>query len=182
MNLTIESCSDLHTNQKKQIMADRMASMMIVKECLYMTEQWNKAMEYLYAQEQKTCSSIKKAVIDEALDQLMERTDSERDWHYLVQNALSNARKKVYRYSSRHSVLDELGALPSDGSRTAIMEWQDIAVRAGLTERQRLVLRRCEQGYHIKEIALECGLSVKAVYSIRQRARAVILDYVEHGA
>lgn len=165
-------------------MADRMASMLIVKECLYMTKQCIEAMEHLYALERKTANQTEKAVFDNALDQLLNWTDSERDPNYLVRDAISNARKKVYRYSNRTFDLDmeELNRLVFHQPEIEMIEWRDVLKQANLTERQQLVFRRCEQGYSIKEIALECSVSVKSIYRIRQRARSVILDFMEQTA
>lgn len=149
-----------------------------------MTKQCIKAMEYLYAQDAKTCNSVEKAVIDEALDQLLKWTDSEREARYLVRDAMSNAKKKVYRYCNRsyNLELEACKSLTSDWLGIEEIEWRDTIDRAGLTERQRLMFLRSEQGYSIKEVAQEWGVTVKAVYSIRQRARAVMQDYTRIGA
>lgn len=149
-----------------------------------MTKQCIEAMEYLYAQEAKTCNSVEKAVIDEALEQMLKWTDSERDARYLVRDAMSNAKKKVFRYSNRNnsSDLEACESLASERLGIEMIDWGDTMDRAGLTERQRLIFLRCEQGYSIKEVAQEWGITEKSVYRIRQRARAVILDYIKIGA
>lgn len=66
-----------------------------------MTEQWEAAMLELYKRESMCSDHVKKAVIDEALDQLMRWQDSKQEPAWLVRNALSNAQKKVHRYGQR---------------------------------------------------------------------------------
>ena len=159
-----------------------MAPMNIVKECLDMTEQCMKAMVYLYNREKITDCALDKDIIDEALNQLTNWAESNLDFWYLVRNAMSNAKKKVYRYNNWNTDLAEHGHLLSDNSEIKIVEWDDVIKQADLTKRQALVLLRNRQGYTVKEISLECGVSPKTIYDIRQQARTAISDEWKRGA
>lgn len=139
-----------------------------------MTEQCAKAMLALYAKEAKTNDNVEKAIIDEALDQVLRQTDSELPVPWIVSNALSNARKKVSRYHNRNFELDEDRHPISVEPDFGVIELTDILTRTKLSPRQCLILCRCGQGYSIQEIAHECEISPKNVYRSRFKARAVI--------
>lgn len=139
-----------------------------------MTRQWMEAMQAVYALEAKAHGILNKAVLDETLDQLMRFRDSQMEPSWLVRNARSNARKKVLRVYSRTLALDRADFPAPPSAELEEMEWTDAIAQAGLTQRQRLILLRCGQGYSVKEIAWECGLTDKAVYRSRQRARDVL--------
>lgn len=144
-----------------------------------MTEQCIEAMLRIYALEAKTQDNWAKAELDETLNQLVRFRDSQQNPSWLIKNARSNARKKVFRADSRNQSLDgeDFPAAPSPELEE--MEWADAIAQAGLTKRQRRILLRCRQGYRVKEIARECGLTPKAVYHSRQRARDALAKSLE---
>jgi len=145
-----------------------------------MTEQTMEAMLSLYAKEGGTNDIAEKAIIDEALDQLLAHPDADLPAAYLRRNALSNAKKKVYRRTQRSRPLELLEDLPDEQRTYEAAEWRDLLDRLPFTPRQKRVLLRCAQGYSIQEIALECGTTKKAVYALRQRARSMVLTQMDH--
>ena len=141
-----------------------------------MTEQWKHAMEKLQSMESNSCQSRWKWKIDEALDQMLDWTESTRDPEELVHNALQNAEKRVCRREKKQCELDGGDVEPAAPRSLKVeqLEWEDLVACIGLTERERLVTLRSGQGYCVQEIASEFGTTDKAVYHLRDRSRAKI--------
>lgn len=146
-----------------------------------MTEQWETAMLELYKRESMCSDHVKKAVIDEALDQLMRWQDSKQEPAWLVRNALSNAQKKVYRYGQRMAGPVDEACLEGPCGELGLVETLDALCQVKLTRMQRIAVSRSAQGYEVQEIARECGVSDKAVYRNRQMGRAALRAYVDMG-